>query len=494
MLDVILPQPSPVTGDYENNARAFLELVEAVENKDRSVHELVVVPLGALEGVLGLEALMNPDVSERLRDEVIRLGNALLTRPNRSLVFCVGPQVLFTTNTKTDAEAAVENGVLRLEGMTFGWGRAIPEGAMRLDFNRFASAQVRRKAAPGEPTLSAGIAGGLDEQVYSGDTGFVFGAYQKLLRPFHAGAMRVRLERDEKIGWRDVECVVSQPGAPEKTVDERYEALRVAVRDYVGKNRIKGVVVGVSGGVDSALVLALACDAIGADRVRAVLLPSRFTSEVSDEGAARLLEAFGVKSERLSIEPMFEAALSTLEPVFGGRAWDVAEENVQARIRGLLLMGVANKNGELLLCTSNKAESAMGYGTLYGDLTGGFAPLIDLWKSDVYALCRARNAAAGRDVIPSVILERAPSAELREDQKDSDSLPPYDTIEKVMTAFLSNRSVKDVEGVSEAEARSIVERALRFGFKRHQGILGPVVSATPLSAMKAYGVTRRGPF
>ena len=177
-----------------------------------------------------------------------------------------------------------------------------------------------------------------------------------------------------------------------------------------------------------------------------------------------------------------------LAPEFAGRPWDVTEENLQARIRGMLLMAHANKNGDILLCTSNKAEAAMGYGTLYGDLTGGFAPLIDLWKREVYELCLARNT--WKADIPERILTRAPSAELRPGQKDSDSLPPYDLIEKTLTHYLTHRGLEGID-VEEATARDIVRRFLMNNFKRAQGIPGPLLGLTPpLSIVADWGLTR----
>ena len=231
--------------------------------------------------------------------------------------------------------------------------------------------------------------------------------------------------------------VVPTPGevAPELGDEASvYSALVLGVRDYVNKHGFPGVVMGLSGGVDSALTLAIAVDALGAERVHAVMMPSRYTAQMSLDDAEAEARALGVSYSVLSIESMFEATLATLKEEFAGRKPDATEENIQSRCRMLLLMGISNKTGRMLLTTGNKSEMAVGYATLYGDMAGGFAPIKDCSKLLVYRLAAYRNSKGS--VIPQRVIDRPPSAELRPEQKDSDSLPPYDVLDPILEAFI----------------------------------------------------------
>ncbi|EJX10550.1 glutamine-dependent NAD(+) synthetase [gut metagenome] len=246
---------------------------------------------------------------------------------------------------------------------------------------------------------------------------------------------------------------------------------------------------GLSGGIDSALSATLARDAIGAEKVRVIRLPSRFTSQLSNESAEELAERQHLKLDTLPIEAGVTALEETLAGLFEGQAPDVTEENLQARVRGTLLMAVANKFNLLLLCNANKAESAMGYSTLYGDQTGGLAPLADLWKGDVVELCRARNRyAKDPDVIPVEIIDREPSAELRDNQRDSDTLPPYAEIECVLRTLLKKGSLKNVETIDRSIAERIVRMTMRAAFKRAQAVPGVVITDEPLSRLAVWGM------
>ncbi len=271
--------------------------------------------------------------------------------------------------------------------------------------------------------------------------------------------------------------------------DERLAAIIAAIRDYVLAVRSEGVVLGISGGVDSALVAACAAEALGADRVRALFLASRFSSLESHTLAHRLADALGIRLADRSIEAMHEAACSDFADDIGQLpVGDIADQNIQARLRSLRLMAIANKENRILLCTANKSEAAMGYGTLYGDLSGGFAPIVDLWKSEVIACCRAFNAWKGAEVIPEAIIQREPTAELRPGQKDSDSLPPYADIERVMRAAL--RSDFEPKEFADSEL-SIVKAAARFAFKRMQCALGLRLSETTMGDFdQRFGINR----
>ena len=267
-------------------------------------------------------------------------------------------------------------------------------------------------------------------------------------------------------------------------------ALELGLRDYVGKNGFEEVVLGLSGGIDSALTAALAVEALGAERVHCVSMPSRYSSEETRSDARRLAENLGTDFRELPIGALVDAFDSTLAASFAGRASDLTEENVQARIRGVLLMALSNKFGWLVVATGNKSELSVGYATLYGDMAGGFALLKDVFKTDVFRLARHLNDRARRELIPTTIIERAPSAELRDDQLDEDSLPPYPALDRVLEEYVEqDRSREELS--NDGFEPDVVERALalidRAEYKRRQA--PPGVRLTP----KAFGRDRRTP-
>jgi NAD+ synthase (glutamine-hydrolysing) len=279
--------------------------------------------------------------------------------------------------------------------------------------------------------------------------------------------------------------------APELSDEESvYRALVLGVRDYVMKHDFPGVVIGLSGGIDSALTLAIAVDAIGAERVHAVMMPSRYTAAMSLEDAATQARTLGVKSSLISIEGMFTAALAALRDEFTGKSADSAEENLQSRCRMLILMGISNKTGKMLLTTGNKSEMAVGYATLYGDMAGGFAPIKDCSKLLVYRLAAYRNAQ-GR-VIPQRVIDRPPSAELRADQKDSDTLPPYEILDPILEAFIEeDLSVDEIEarGFDRATVGRVLDLVKRNEYKRRQAPPGVRVSRRAFGRDWRYPIT-----
>lgn len=267
-----------------------------------------------------------------------------------------------------------------------------------------------------------------------------------------------------------------------------YEALKLGVKDYVEKNGFPGVLLGLSGGIDSALTMAIAVDALGADKVEAIMMPFRYTAEISKEDAALQAKIMGVVYESLPIEPMYNAFEKTLEPLFSGKDADLTEENLQARIRGTLLMAISNKNGKMVLATSNKSEVAVGYSTLYGDMVGGFSPLKDVPKTLVYRLAQYRNSLS--ECIPERVITRPPSAELRPDQVDQDSLPDYDVLDEVIKQFVRlDKSPEEIValGFDESEVRKVIRLIDRSEYKRRQS--APGVKITP----RAFGRDRRYP-
>jgi NAD+ synthase (glutamine-hydrolysing) len=267
-------------------------------------------------------------------------------------------------------------------------------------------------------------------------------------------------------------------------------ALELGLNDYVRKNGFQEVVVGVSGGIDSAVVAAVAAEALGPGRVHCVSMPSRYSSEGTRGDAHRLAENLGCDFREIAIEPVVESFLGALAPHFEGREPDLTEENLQARTRGVILMALSNKFGWLLIATGNKSELSVGYATLYGDMAGGFALLKDVYKTDVFRLARHLNERAGRELIPQTIIDRAPSAELRADQLDEDSLPPYPQLDQVLEAYVEeDRTLEELS--SDGFDPDVVQRAValvdRAEYKRRQA--PPGVRLRP----KAFGRDRRTP-
>ncbi|HEY4749544.1 MAG TPA: NAD+ synthase [Steroidobacteraceae bacterium] len=341
----------------------------------------------------------------------------------------------------------------------------------------------------GLPLAYVNLVGGQDELVFDGNSFIMDAQGEVVMRapPFEAGIFTGEFVRDAR------GKVVPSAGAVAAELSDEasvYSALVLGVRDYVGKHGFPGVVMGLSGGVDSALTLAIAVDALGKDCVHAVMMPSRYTSPMSLADAKAQAQTLGVKYSVLSIESMFEATLATLKDEFAGVAADATEENIQSRCRMLLLMGLSNKTGRMLLTTGNKSEMAVGYATLYGDMAGGFAPIKDCSKLLVYRLARYRNSLGA--VIPQRVIERAPSAELRHDQKDSDSLPPYEVLDAILEAFIEeDLSVDEIEarGFDRATTARVLDLVKRNEYKRRQAPPGVRVSRRAFGRDWRYPIT-----
>jgi NAD+ synthase (glutamine-hydrolysing) len=269
-----------------------------------------------------------------------------------------------------------------------------------------------------------------------------------------------------------------------------YEALMCGTKDYVNKNHFPGVVLGLSGGIDSALTLAIAADALGADRVHALLMPSRYTAKMSYEDALEEVQALGVKHSILSIEPAFKALSTTLDPIFHNLPPDTTEENIQARIRGVLLMAFSNKTGNMVLTTSNKSESAVGYATLYGDMCGGFGILKDVLKTQVYELAHYRNSRS--KIIPERVLTRAPSAELRSNQTDQDSLPEYAILDAIIIDYMEhNLSPSELiqKGFNSEVVYKVINLIKKSEYKRRQSAPGIKISSMAFGKNWRYPIT-----
>ena len=350
---------------------------------------------------------------------------------------------------------------------------------------RILAARVRET---GLAAVYVNLLGGQDELVFDGNSFVMDEQGRVVLRaPAHEEGLHIAefVRRDGRVTPLPGE--VSPELSDEASI---YRTLVLGVRDYVSKHRFPGVVMGLSGGVDSALTLAIAVDALGAEHVQVVMMPSRYTSAMSREDAETQARAMGVQFSSISIEGMFAATLEALRDEFAGRAPDATEENVQARCRGLLLMAISNKTGRMLLTTGNKSEMAVGYATLYGDMAGGFAPIKDCSKLLVYRLAAYRNAVS--PVIPSRVIEREPSAELRPDQKDTDSLPPYAVLDPILEAFIEeDLSVDEIcaLGFDRAVVTRVLNMVQRNEYKRRQAPPGVRVSRRAFGRDWRYPIT-----
>jgi NAD+ synthase (glutamine-hydrolysing) len=353
----------------------------------------------------------------------------------------------------------------------------------------------------GLPVVSVNLFGGQDELVFDGHS-FVMDASGALVMrapAFEEGLYRVDFVRDAAGVARPVAAGAPAGAAPAAGIavapelpDDAsvYHALVLGVRDYVGKHGFPGVVMGLSGGIDSALTLAIAVDALGADKVHAVMMPSRYTADISVDDAAGQARQLGVHYSVIPIEGMFDATLRALADEFRGRQPDTTEENIQSRCRMLLLMGISNKTGRMLLTTGNKSEMAVGYATLYGDMAGGFAPIKDCSKMMVYRLAAYRNTLG--PAIPQRVIDRPPSAELRPDQKDSDSLPEYPVLDAILEAFIEeDLSVGEIvaRGFDKATVGRVLDLVKRNEYKRRQAPPGVRVSRRAFGRDWRYPIT-----
>ena len=353
---------------------------------------------------------------------------------------------------------------------------------------------IARGVETGLPIIYVNMIGGQDELVYDGGS-FAINTGGKLAccSPSFSESVLV-VTAQKSMG---VLTLTGQLSPPDSDLTALYRGLCLGLRDYVQKNGFPGVVLGLSGGIDSALVAAIAVDALGADAVHALMMPSAYTSRKSLDDAANLASLLGIRLDTVSITPAMTALDEMLGDQFVGTNPGVAEENIQSRLRGLILMGISNKHGSMVLATGNKSEYAAGYSTLYGDMCGGYAPLKDIWKVEVFRLCEWRNqnlprgaAGPGGAVIPQDIIDKPPSAELRPDQKDTDSLPPYDRLDAIMTALCEEMA--DIEsivarGFDRAEVTHASQLLFRAEYKRFQAAPGPKM--TPV----AFGRDRRLP-
>jgi len=334
------------------------------------------------------------------------------------------------------------------------------------------------------PVVYTNLCGAQDELVFDGDSLVFDRAGQLVFQApvFEAGVFTLDLPFEK----------ITTPARPRKSSKEEriYNALVLGVKDYVHKNGFPGVLLGLSGGIDSALTMAIAVDALGAENVEAVMMPFHYTADISKADASQQARTQGVKYHEIPIAPIFDSFMDALNTVFDGQGRDVTEENIQARSRGVLLMAISNKLGKMLLATGNKSEMAVGYATLYGDMAGGFAPLKDVFKTVVYDLARYRNGLGDGEIIPDRVITRPPSAELAPDQVDEDSLPPYDILDAILKMFIEEfQSVDDIvaQGYDAETVERVANMVLLNEYKRRQAAPGVRISK------RAFGKDRRYP-
>lgn len=336
------------------------------------------------------------------------------------------------------------------------------------------------------PIVYVNMVGGQDELVFDGAS-FVLNAQGDVVAELPAFVPKL-----EFITFDQAKPVNGDVSERMLLEDAVYQALKLGLADYIHKNSFPGVVIGLSGGVDSALTLALAVDAIGADKVYAVMMPSEFTADISVNDAREMAKIVGVEYSEIAIKPLYDGYLAALAPQFESRPFDATEENLQARIRGMLLMAISNKFGSIVVTTGNKSEMAVGYCTLYGDMAGGFALLKDVPKTLVYRLCAYRNQLSR--VIPERIITRPPSAELRENQVDQDSLPAYEVLDGIIEAYVEDDlSRADIValGYAAAEVNRVIAMIDRNEYKRRQSPVGVRITDRGFGKDRRYPITAK---
>jgi len=531
-LRILVAQLNLLVGDVENNRDQVITAAHAA--RDGWKADLLVFPELTLTGYPPEDLLLRPELTERTQVALMRIA-----AETRGITLILGyPKVVLgglfnVAGLVSDGQVVAEYakqflpnysvfdekryfqpgngpGILEFKGIRIaltvcediweeGPTRQAAAAGAELLINVNASpyhldkapereALVRLRAqVHGIPIIYANLVGGQDELVFDGGS-FVIDAAGNLTHRapyFEVASLAV----DVELGSRPRPL----PGAVAPVLEREeavYRALVLGVRDYVRKNGFDGAVLGLSGGIDSALTLAVATDALGPGQVEVVLMSSRYTADMSVDDALEQARVLGVKASIVSIEPAFEAFLGMMSDKLAGRDAGVTEENIQARCRGIILMAISNEQGRMLLTTGNKSEMAVGYATLYGDMAGGFAPLKDLFKTLVYRLARYRNRRSR--VIPDRVLTRPPSAELRPDQTDQDSLPDYDLLDGILKRYIEDdRSVASIvaEGYPEAEVRRVARLVDRNEYKRRQAPPGVRITCRAFGRDRRYPIT-----
>lgn len=532
MLSIAIAQMNPVVGDLRGNAAAIAAF--ALDAKARGA-DILLVPELALCGYCPEDLLLRDDfyrdcylALEDMADEVRgitmvigypqkmgqeRFNAAAVIRDGRWLTHyqkmllpndSVFDEVRYFTPGASSCvfeQNGVQIGILICEDI---WdvtpaSEAMECGAellMVLNASPYHMAKQQERLAvvqqrveeTGLPIIYANLVGGQDELVFDGGS-FALNRSGSLVAqlPMFEETWAILSYREGDLEQQDI---LPEPPLLEAT----YRALVTGVRDYIRKNRFPGVLLGLSGGIDSALTLAIAVDALGAASVQAVMMPSQYTADMSVQDSREMVETLGVHYSEIAIRPMYDQFVEALSGEFAGLEADTTEENIQARVRGTLLMAMSNKTGRLVLTTGNKSEMAVGYCTLYGDMAGGFAVLKDVKKTLVYQLANYRNSLS--DCIPQRIIDRPPSAELRPDQTDQDSLPPYEVLDAIMEAYVEqNRSPENIIqlGFGEADVRRVIKLIKVNEYKRRQAPVGIRITGRAYGKDWRYPITTRYP-
>ena len=539
-MSVALAQLNPHLGDVSANCQKLLQMRERAAAK---CADIILTPEMFLAGYPADDLVLRADFMDRIEAAISRLAKATADGGPAIIVGapCRDKDVLYNSAFILDGGKIVARrdkvnlpnygvfddkrhftpgqlqGPVLLRGMRLGiavcediWfpdlcemlGETGAEIILSLNASPFENAKtdmrmmhaVSRMTETGLPFVYVNMVGGQDELVFDGSS-FALNLGGKIASQMPSFSEGLSLlEVRSQSGTCHLTGQISRPAAAEEDV---WRALTLGVRDYVEKNGFPGVILGLSGGVDSAIVAVLAVDALGPERVRVVMMPSDYTADISLADAEELADNLGLTLETIALRAGMDAFDSMLEASLEGTEMDVTEENIQSRLRGMILMALSNKFGNMVLATGNKSEYAAGYSTLYGDMCGGFAPIKDVWKTEIFKLCEWRNTALPRgvlgpdgEVIPRRIITRPPSAELRPDQQDTDSLPPYDILDAILIALTEEMADTDTI-VSRGYERETVERVsamlFRTEYKRFQAAPGPKV--TP----RAFGRDRRLP-
>ena len=529
-LKIAIAQINATVGDFAGNRARILDFAERARQQGA---DLLLTPELALCGYPPEDLLLRADFCETCERELDALANSLqgiavlVGHPEKRDSHCYNAATLLNDGQRLatyykqrlpsyevfDEERYFDSGdgpcVLTLKGIRCGvnicadvWEPGAADlaraagAAILLVLNaspyhmgkreRRTEVLRQRIATTGLPVVYANLAGGQDELVFDGGS-FVLDS---------RGLLCCQLPQfEEALAVVDFVDGEPQPGAIVAAPcleAEVYQALVLGVRDYLGKNGFPGAIIGLSGGIDSALTLCIAVDALGADKVRAVMMPSPYTAELSLSESREMVRLLGVRYDEIAIEPAMLTLGSMLEKQFAGLPADTTEENLQARIRGMILMALSNKTGSLVLTTGNKSEMAVGYCTLYGDMAGGFAVIKDIAKTLVYRLSRWRNTRSY--VIPERIIDRPPSAELKPDQTDQDSLPPYAVLDAIVEAYMEkDLSPREIiaRGYAEADVRRVVHLLKISEYKRRQAPVGIRVTQRGFGKDWRFPITNR---
>ncbi|WP_084976383.1 NAD+ synthase [Plesiomonas shigelloides] len=532
-LTVALAQLNMLVGDIEGNAQKIITTTG--EQADAGA-DLVVFPELALTGYPPEDLLLRPDLMVRVNAQLDLIAQVshktavLVGHPwpedgtlyNALSVYAEGRLLIRYYKQKLPNygvfdelryfSAGDKNALLELNGVRLGllicedlWFDAPVDALHAAGAEVIVSInaspydqekpQVRQRLLEGHcrrtglPLLYLNQIGGQDELVFDGCSK-VFNAQGEMTHRLAAFAEQVELVSLHKQQDALTITPMAQPAVAQGLLAQTYQALVLAVRDYVTKNGFQGAVLGLSGGIDSALTLAIAVDALGADKVQAVMMPFRYTADISVADAKEEADLLGIEFDIVSIEPMFDAFMQQLAPMFAGTERDTTEENLQARCRGVMLMALSNKRRRLVLTTGNKSEMAVGYATLYGDMAGGFDVLKDVPKTLVFQLSEYRNTLSY--VIPQRVIDRPPSAELAPDQVDQDSLPPYDILDAILHAYVEqDKSVADLVamGFEEDVVRKVIRLVDINEYKRRQAAVGPRITARNFGKDRRYPIT-----